>query len=297
MIPRVTTAKRLIRVAEGGRLHRAREVLAVEEPLEIQLQAGGQSRTVAITMRTPGDDYELAAGFLYSEGIVAGREQLAGMTYCVDDGEQVYNTLAVGLRGQTVPELPRLERHFFIHSGCGICGTTLLDDLVARGVAPVPDGPVVSADFLQSLPARLRQHQPVFSATGGVHAAALFAPDGTLLVVREDIGRHNAVDKVIGWGVLHDRLPFHNHILLVSGRAGYELVQKAAVAGVPIFCAVSAPSSLAVTLAERFRVTLVAFLRAGSGRVNLYTRRERVRADQAPGSESGSGSESADSSA
>ena len=261
----------------GSGAARRRDALVVEEPLEIRLQAGGQTRTVAVTMRTPGDDYELAAGFLFSAGVVAGGAELLQMTYCVDAAEeQTYNSLAVQLRGPSLPELPQLDRHFFTNSACGVCGQTFIDELGAREIPPLPAGPTIAADLLYSLPARLAQAQPLFDATGGLHAAALFTADGTLLQVREDVGRHNALDKLIGWALLNDRLPLHDHVLLVSGRASFELLQKAALAGIPLFCAVSAPSTLAVAVARRFGLTLVGFLR--QDRANVYTGEQRIHA-------------------
>lgn len=279
----------------ADRLKRASDYLATEEPLEIQLRSGGESKTVAITMRTPGSDYELTAGFLYNEGIIDHRSDITNMTYCLGDvpDEQKYNLLAVQMSRPALPDLPHLNRHFFTNSACGICGTTMLDDLEARQIPPVIDGPAVNPDLLARLPIALRQAQELFETTGGLHAAGLFDLDGNLIQLREDVGRHNALDKLIGWGLLNERLPFRNKILLVSGRASYELLQKAAVAGVPIFCAVSAPSSLAVSVAVRFNLTLVGFLR--EGRFNVYSGRERIAAQPAEtvGAQNGS-SETAD---
>lgn len=259
-----------------ARLRRKRDFLATEEPLEIQLNAGGEQRTVAITMRTPGNDYELAAGFLFNEGIIHSKHDLHQMTYCMGDERdlQEYNMLDVRLRFDSLPNLPHLERHFFTNSACGICGTTMLDDLAAREVTPVADGPTVSPALLSKLPALLRDEQRLFDSTGGLHAAALFDTEGTLLALREDVGRHNALDKLIGWGVINQQLPFQNRIILVSGRASYELLQKCLAAGSSILCAVSAPSSLAVELAERFNITLVGFLR--HGRFNVYSGVHRI---------------------
>jgi FdhD protein len=278
-MPRPNQKKRPIWTFENGQRRRKPDLLAAEEPLEIRLRAGEKQVTLAITMRTPGDDYELAAGFLYSEGLLHSRHDVTQMTYCVDDGEQEYNALRVQLRTDTLPDLPHLERHFFTSSACGVCGSTMLDDLSARNLPPIPPGPVVTPAFLASLPDLQRKAQDVFENTGGLHAAALFDTSGQLLALREDVGRHNALDKLIGWGLLNDRLPFHDSVLLVSGRASYELLQKAFVAGVPVFCAVSAPSSLAVDVAERFGMTLVGFLRGQ--RFNVYTGLERV-AEAAP---------------
>jgi FdhD protein len=180
----------------------------------------------------------------------------------------------VQLRAQRLPELAALERHFFTNSACGVCGRTMLDELARRNLPPLPAGPQVNPKLIATLPDALRQAQSLFDSTGGLHAAALFDTSGRLLAVREDVGRHNALDKLIGWGLLNRQLPFQNHILLVSGRASYELLQKCRVAGAPIFCAVSAPSSLAVELAENFGITLIGFLRGP--RFNIYTGMERV---------------------
>ncbi len=277
MLPRTSKRKRPIWAIENDQIRRKNDLLAAEEPLEIMLRAGDEQRTVAITMRTPGDDYELAAGFLYNEGVIHAHDDLVQMTYCVDGNQQEYNSLRVQLRSETFPELPTLERHFFTSSACGVCGTTMLDDLSQRQLPPIPAGPVVPAALLAGLPDTLRRSQQVFESTGGLHAAALFNTQGELLVLREDVGRHNALDKVIGWGLLNGHLPYHDKVLLVSGRASYELLQKSYVAGVPVFCAVSAPSSLAVEVAERFGITLVGFLRGQ--RFNVYTGIERLAAN------------------
>ncbi len=260
---------------EGEHLTRKKDVLATEEPLEILLRAGEEQRTLAITMRTPGNDYDLAAGFLHNEGILRSKDDFANMTYCVDGNQQEYNSLRVQLKTDSFPELHQLERHFFTSSACGVCGTTMLDDLSERNIPAIPMGPIVDSSLITSLPDKLRQSQDLFESTGGLHAAALFDLDGNLLAVREDVGRHNALDKLIGWGLLNDQLPFHNKVLMVSGRASYELLQKSFVAGVPIFCAVSAPSSLAVEVAERFGITLVGFLRGN--RFNIYSGIERIK--------------------
>ncbi len=272
-----THRKQTIWRVETAGVTRQSDYLAAEEPLEIRLQAGGESRTLAITMRTPGHDYELAAGFLYSEGIITGRPALEHITYCVDEAEQEqqYNTLSVALRADRLPDLPHFERHFFTTSACGICGAALLDDLAARSLPPLAEGPVVPAALVRQLPQRLRQAQHLFERTGGLHAAALFDASGRLLAAREDVGRHNALDKLVGWGVLNDQLPFHDGIILVSGRASYELLQKCRTAGASILCAVSAPSTLAVSVALRFGVTLVGFLRPDH--FNIYAGPERIQ--------------------
>jgi FdhD protein len=251
--------------------------LATEEPLEIRVRAGGASRTVAITMRTPGHDFELAAGFLYDEGVIAGFDALRGISYCLDGSvpqDQQYNVVNVDLTGADLPVLDGLERHFTTTSACGVCGRAQLESLELRGIEPLPAGVRVEASVVTSLPDRLRAAQGVFEKTGGLHAAGLFTLAGELVALREDVGRHNALDKLIGWALLQKRLPLDQSVLLVSGRVSYELVQKALVARIPIVCAVSAPSSLAVDVARRFGVTLVAFLRGE--RFNIYASDVRV---------------------
>jgi len=238
--------------------------VAGEEPLEIRLRAGGESKTIAITMRTPGHDFELAAGFLFAEGIIGGLDEVREMTYCLDgsvDEEQQYNIVNVDLRRAALPDLVALERHFTTTSACGICGRATLEALHERGVPTVSSALTIAPAVISGLPATLRARQRVFASTGGLHAAALFAPDGTLRIVREDVGRHNAFDKLIGAALLERPFPLADGIVLVSGRASYELVQKTIAAGVPLLCAVSAPSSLAVALARDFGVTLAGFVR------------------------------------
>jgi len=228
-------------------------------------------------MRTPGADFELTAGFLYSEGVVSSREDIERISYCVDpdvDGEQRYNIVNVKLNEGLSPDLQPLERHFFTTSACGVCGKASLEALRLRGCPVILEGPQVPAEVIYSLPEQLRAAQRVFSTTGGLHAAALFDTQGQLLSVREDVGRHNALDKLVGSAVLSDQLPLNNHIVMVSGRSSFEILQKCLTAGVPIVCAVSAPSSLAVALAREFGITLVGFLRGE--RFNVYAGRERL---------------------
>lgn len=269
---RTVTPVRVTAINDGVRSERP-DALATEEPMEIRVQGPGRrAEPVAVTMRTPGADYELAVGFLFTEGLIAPG-QVTRVAYCDDlDGEeQRYNVVTVTL--DRAFDHDRLRRNFYSTSSCGICGKAALDDVEVQ-CAPVADGPVVPADVLAALPDRLRSSQRVFDRTGGVHAAGLFTPDGELLTLREDVGRHNAVDKVIGEHVLVGRLPLGDHVLQVSGRASFEIVQKAAMAGIPIVSAVSAPSSLAVEAGERFGMTIVGFVR--DGRCNVYTRPERV---------------------
>jgi FdhD protein len=271
-----TSESRLLRVGEGG-AEAAADRLATEEPLEIRLRAGGDEAAVAVTMRTPGADEELALGFLFAEGVIAGRGEVAALT-AIDDPwggpGKPSNVLAVELRAPALPDLARLERHFFASSACGVCGKAGIENLRLRGCAPPGAGPRVEPWVLHGLPAVLARSQGVFAATGGLHAAALFDAGGALLALREDVGRHNALDKLVGWGLGEGRLPFADGIVLVSGRSSFEILQKCVAAGVGIVCSVSAPSSLAVDLAREFGVTLVGFLR--DGRFNLYAGSERL---------------------
>jgi FdhD protein len=262
---------------EGDRTTERTDELATEEPLEIRLLAGGRRRTVAVTMRTPGHDFELTAGFLYSEGIVARRSDISGISYCVDRDvgeDQRFNVVNVAFAALELPDLAPLERHFMTSSSCGVCGKASIDALHIRGCPRVPDGPEIEPGTLEKLPDALRSAQGVFAATGGLHAAALFTHDGELIAAREDVGRHNAVDKLTGWALMNDRLPLWSSIGLVSGRASFEIVQKFLAAGVPVVAAVSAPSSLAVSTAADFNMTLIGFLRAG--RFNVYAGSDRI---------------------
>ena len=253
-----------------------RDVLAGEEPLELRI--GG--RSFAVTMRTPGADFDLAAGFLVSEGVITDPQQLSSMRYCAggDDGPNPYNLLDLTLSSGVAPPDESSARAFFTTSSCGLCGKASIDAVRTRSAFDVSGDPLrVTADLLVALPGRLRAAQKVFEKTGGLHAAALFNGEtGELLVLREDVGRHNAVDKVIGWALREGRLPLRGTILLVSGRASFELVQKALMAGIPMLCAVSAPSSLAVDLAKESNMTLVGFLRDPS--LVVYAGAERVGA-------------------
>ncbi|MEQ8755541.1 MAG: formate dehydrogenase accessory sulfurtransferase FdhD [Coleofasciculus sp. G1-WW12-02] len=262
-------------VIDNGNVRSRQDQVATEEPLEIRLTSPQQ--TVAVTMRTPGADFELAAGFLYAEGIVRDRDDIQQISYCVDpdvDGEQRYNIVNVELKPGLSVNLQPLERHFFTTSACGVCGKASLEALHLRGCPVIPKGLEVSPDVIYNLPEQLHTAQRIFSSTGGLHAAALFDTQGKLLSVREDVGRHNALDKLMGSAFLSDQLPLTNQIVLVSGRSSFEIVQKCLTAGVPIICAVSAPSSLAVALAREFGITLIGFLRGK--RFNIYTGKERI---------------------
>jgi FdhD protein len=264
-------------VEEGRRAPARDDALATEEPMETRLIIAGRRQTVAVTMRTPGSDFELAAGFLYGEGIVASREQVRAINYCRKgevDEEQRYNIVNVELRAGIDPDLRTLERHFYTNSSCGVCGKASLEALEIRGCPVLPPGPTVTAELVYSLPDQLRRAQGLFDVTGGLHAAGLFDSSGRLVALREDVGRHNAIDKLVGWALLQDRLPLSDHIVMVSGRSSFEILQKCVAAGAPIVCAISAPSSLAVDVARRFGVTLVGFLRGR--RFNVYTGEERI---------------------
>ena len=282
--PRGQVAATVVRY-RGDRCETASDVVAAEEPLEVRLLTSAGERTVALTMRTPGHDGELAAGFLFAEGVVARRQDVVRLADRPDDGgdgaaedaadaaaydNRVWVELAPGLD----PDLAPLERHFFTTSACGVCGKAGLETLQLAGHRPLPLGFTVDRRVLAELPARLRGGQGIFDATGGLHAAALFDAGGELLAVREDVGRHNALDKLFGWAFLAGRLPLSDGVVMVSGRSSYEILQKCLAAGVPVLCSVSAPSSLAVQLAETFRITLVGFLRGD--RFNVYAAPERV---------------------
>jgi len=240
---------------EDGAAKRVQDYLAVEEPLEIRIG----DVPISVTMRTPGDDVELAAGFLFTEGIVSSRSELLRLEPATS--ATAGNTIAVELAAGHEDGIERLQRNFFASSSCGICGKATIDSVRVRGTKAPNKDFKIPTDVLCSLPEKLRESQAVFGRTGALHAAALFSAVGELLVLKEDIGRHNAVDKVVGWALLHDRVPISECVLMVSGRGGFEIVQKALVAGVPMLASVSAPSSLAVQIAREFSMTLVGFLR------------------------------------
>lgn len=270
----VTLAR--IRALADGRAYERADRLATEEPMEIRAAGPGQDPvSVAVTMRTPGGDFELAAGFLFTEGLIGGREDVRKVSYCedLDPDDQHYNVVTVDLVRPF--DLGGLHRNFFASSSCGICGKATLEH-VEVACPRVGPGPEVSAGVLAAMPRALRAAQRVFDQTGGLHAAALFAPTGELLSLREDVGRHNAVDKLIGEALLAGGLPLSERILFVSGRSSFEIVQKAGVAGVPVVAAVSAPSSLAVEAGDRLGMTIVGFVR--DGRCNVYSHPERVLA-------------------
>ncbi|MFC6885511.1 formate dehydrogenase accessory sulfurtransferase FdhD [Actinomadura yumaensis] len=266
---RITVRRPVLRLGTGGTRARRPDTLAVEEPLEIRV-AG---RPLTVTMRTPGADFDLVAGFLAAEGIIGGPDDLTAMRYCADTEEQ--NTLDVALAPGVRPPDALLERAFTTTSACGVCGKSSIEALRVERPYDVAGDPVeLSPKVLAELPDRLREAQRVFDRTGGLHAAGLFDADGGLLAVREDVGRHNAVDKVVGWALRKGLLPLRGRVLMVSGRASFELTQKASQAGIPVLAAVSAPSSLAVELAEDAGMTLVGFLRGET--MNVYAGAERI---------------------
>ena len=277
---RITAPRRVIRLtlgdsAVGDSSVVQEDLLAVEEPLEIRV--GG--RALVVTMRTPGHDFDLAAGFLVSEGVITRGEHFSTVRYCAgatDEGLNTYNVLDVTLAPGVAPPDPSLERSFYTTSSCWLCGKASIDAVRTQSAYEVRDDALrIDAALLSTFPATLRSEQAVFDKTGGLHAAGLFdGVTGKMLVIREDVGRHNAVDKVIGWALKEDRLPLRGTVLMVSGRASFELTQKAMMAGIPLLAAVSAPSSLAAELATEVGMTLVAFLRGSS--MVLYAGSERI---------------------
>ncbi|MCX5440687.1 MULTISPECIES: formate dehydrogenase accessory sulfurtransferase FdhD [unclassified Streptomyces] len=271
---RVTERRKVLRIRDEQVSSRP-DTLVAEEPLEIRLNG----KPLAITMRTPGDDFALAAGFLVSEGVLGATEELQSIVYCagaVQDGSNTYNVVDVRTApGVVIPDIT-LERNVYTTSSCGLCGKASLDAVRTTTRFAIDDTPPVRIEpsLLASLPDRLREAQRVFDRTGGLHAAALFSEAGELLDIREDVGRHNAVDKLVGRALQNGGLPLSRAILLVSGRASFELAQKAVMAGIPVLAAVSAPSSLAVDLAAETGLTLVGFLRGPN--MNVYAGEDRI---------------------
>ncbi|MEV0691107.1 formate dehydrogenase accessory sulfurtransferase FdhD [Streptomyces sp. NPDC050388] len=271
---RVTERRKVVRIRDGVVSTRP-DTLVTEEPLEIRLNG----KPLAITMRTPGDDFALAVGFLVSEGVLAAGSDLRNVVYCAGatvDGSNTYNVVDVQTApGVAIPDIT-LERNVYTTSSCGLCGKASLDAVRTTTRHPIADSPPLrlTPELLAALPDRLRASQRVFDRTGGLHAAALFDEDGELLDVREDVGRHNAVDKLVGRALQNGNLPLSRTVLMVSGRASFELAQKAVMAGVPVLAAVSAPSSLAVDLAAETGLTLVGFLRGSS--MNVYAGEDRI---------------------
>jgi FdhD protein len=273
-----TSRVRIDRFA-GGRGANRDDVVAVEEPLEIRLELaagdGVRERSVSVTMRTPGADFELAAGFLFTEGILADRSDIADLRYCQHVTPQEYNIVTVRLSDPDAFDPALLTRNFYTTSSCGVCGKASLEAVEVRGCEPLPAGELrVPRDVIQQIPDALREAQPVFERTGGLHAAALFDSSGEITTLREDVGRHNAVDKVIGHELLGGRVPIVDRLLAVSGRTSFEIMQKALAAGISMVVAVGAPSSLAVDLATQFNMTLVGFAKAEG--FNLYAGAGRI---------------------
>lgn len=255
------------------------DLVAVEEPLEVRigfgLPAERQQKSISVTMRTPGHDFELATGFLFTEGIIQSFGQIESIKYCEDVGkkEEKENVVRVELKPDVQIDFEKLQRHFYTSSSCGVCGKTSIDS-VKVNCSSILGNIKIKSDVIHSLPVALRKAQAVFEYTGGLHASALFDENGNLIILREDVGRHNALDKVIGAMLFKNEIPLSNYALLVSGRASFELVQKAAVAGIPILAAVGAPSSLAVQLASEAGMTLLGFVR--DKRFNIYTVPDRI---------------------
>jgi FdhD protein len=268
-VNRSSITRPIIRWAHGA-AHDDYDALAAEEPLEIRV--GGTP--VSVTMRTPGNDFELAAGFLLTEGLIARADAIKHMRYCLGDPQQ-YNVLDIELAAGVDPVDPAAARNFYTTSSCGLCGKASIEAVRTRSPYTIADDPLrVSPATLAALPARMRAAQRVFEATGGLHAAGLFDAGGRMTCLREDVGRHNAFDKVVGWAALEHRLPLRSHVVVASGRASFELVQKALMAGIPMLAAVSAPSSLAVELADEAGMTLIGFLRGDV--MNVYAGDARV---------------------
>lgn len=288
LAPGRRTVRARIARFRGATGTRRRDLIAVEEPLEVRVsweEEGRRiTRSVAVTMRTPGDDFELAAGFLFDEGLVEAPNHVEEIAYCGERGSDGFNVVTVRLRAGAPFDPALVSRNFYTSSSCGVCGKATLEAVEIRGARPFGEVDAASStgsrlevrpELLASLPKALRESQTVFDRTGGLHAAGLFGADGSLELLREDVGRHNAVDKVVGWAFLERRLPLDPRILMVSGRASFEIMQKALAAGIPMVAAVGAPSSLAVEVARRFRMTLAGFVR-GEG-FNVYSEPGRVR--------------------
>jgi FdhD protein len=284
------TEKTVRRIQLGGEISVAQDALAVEEPLEIRLgfdrQGKATHKSISITMRTPGDDFELAAGFLFTEGIVKSNEQIKQIKHCgaPAKGGGFDNTVRVDLRADVKIDFKRLERHFYTSSSCGVCGKTSIEAL-ETGVCSLVEStsPLFAAETIHRLPEILRARQDIFDLTGGLHAAALFNAAGEIESLREDVGRHNAVDKLVGAEFLAGKTPVSDKLMMVSGRASFELVQKALMAGIPILAAVGAPSSLAVELAREYGMTLLGFVR--DNRFNIYCGAQRIEDAKDSGAE------------
>jgi len=271
-----SVAKTTVKKVNASNSTEAEDLLAIEEPLEIKLEYGPANKrvqkSISVTMRTPGNDFELAVGFLYTEGIIKSAADVASFEYTKSDNE---NVIMVTLSEDANPEMSKLERHFYTTSSCGVCGKTSIEAVrIACNIPDLPDHLRFPASVIYQLPGLLRKRQEVFENTGGLHACALFDTNGSLLLSREDVGRHNALDKLTGAALNEDMIPLDKHILLLSGRASFELVQKAVMAGIKVVAAVGAPSSLAAEMAEEWGMTLIGFLRGE--RFNIYSGAERI---------------------
>jgi FdhD protein len=276
---RASRTRARITSVTGDGAQRRPDWLATEEPLELRVAHAETLEPILnhVTMRTPGNDFELAAGFLLAEGYIARADQIRQMEFCVGPlgtAEQHYNIVSIELTGSSISPV-RQETFRRAVSACGVCGKASLDELNLRGVPPIESDAVIEQDLVTSLPALLGERQKLFASTGGLHGAALMTADGDVLAVREDVGRHNAVDKLVGWSLLYPGKATNAAILMVSGRLSYELAQKAVVARLPVLAGVSAPSSLAVDLAHEFGLTLIGFIRGDS--FNIYAGRQRIR--------------------
>ncbi|MBX2955511.1 MAG: formate dehydrogenase accessory sulfurtransferase FdhD [Cyclobacteriaceae bacterium] len=255
------------------------DLVATEEPLEIRIGYGQlterQQKSLSVTMRTPGHDFELALGFLFTEGVIQSLDQVESIKYCEDVGraEERENVVRVELKPEVIIDFEKLQRNFYTTSSCGVCGKSSIEAVKVNCTA-ISVNERINADLIHTLPEKLREAQRVFEHTGGLHASGLFNLKGELILLREDVGRHNALDKVVGAMLLKNELPLSNYMLLVSGRTSFELVQKAALAGIPLLAAVGAPSSLAVNLAEDCGMTLIGFIR--DGKFNIYSGKERI---------------------
>lgn len=271
-MPDESASRPILRYARGT-LTPGDDQVVIEEPLELRLVSGGEEQSIGITMRTPGADHDLARGFLFAEGAIWEVGEVLDISEWRGGELTNPNVLRVELRSGFAA-VRTLSRHTFTSSACGVCGTGSIERLALRASPAVWNRPPLDPGVVGGLPGKLRAAQPLFDATGGLHAAGLFTAEGECLVVREDVGRHNAVDKVIGWALARNLLPLSDHLLAVSSRAGFEIVQKAALAGVPVVCAVSAPTSLAVEVAQSFGLTLLGFVRGE--RFNVYSSPERL---------------------
>ena len=271
-----TTPVKIWNITQAHRVEK-NDYLAVEEPVEIRLGLKNQTpKSISITMRTPGNDFELAIGFLFTEGIIQSKDQVKNVDYAkVWDPEKEENVVLVEIVEGVEIDFLRLERHFYTSSSCGVCGKTSIEAVKFSGIKEIPkEQPIFDHKMIHELPDLLREKQAVFDHTGGLHAAALFDNSGKLHLLREDVGRHNAVDKLVGAALLKDMTPLHNFLIMVSGRASFELIQKSLMAGIPILAAVGAPSSLAISLAEEAGMTVMGFVR--DGRFNIYSGSERI---------------------